>query len=316
MRLPKHYIIALILSTFLIQFAAVGINPPLVEVMENGLQIIVKENHTAPVADIRVYVKTGSIYEDTYLGTGISHVFEHLINGGTTTTYSEKEISELIDRLGGANNAYTTKDHTCYFVTTSSDMINPAIDLLSDWMMNSSFPKNEYKRELGVVLEELHKGNEEPRRITYQLLSEIMFQVHPVRLPVIGEEALINSITHQDIINYYKARYVANNMIVVAVGDFDRQDVISHIKSAFQDCKRGPVPAISLTEEPGQLGKRTRTRYKKGLGEAYFSIGYHTVPIDHEDLYPLDVLSYILSRGGSSRLIRSLLEEKRLVSSI
>lgn len=286
------------------------------ETLENGLQIVVKENHTAPVADVRIYVKTGSIYEHEYMGSGISHVFEHLINGGTTSTRSEKEINALIDTLGGANNAYTTKGHTCYFIKTTAEQVGDAIDLMADWMINSTFPDNEFQREIGVVLEELYKGREEPRRLLYNRLYETMFRTHPARHPVIGYENLIRSITRDDIIAYYKRMYVPNNMVIVAAGSFDQNVVVGRIRQAFSSAERRSLTPAPLPDEPAQLGERSSVLTKPGLGETYFSIAYHTVPIHHTDLYALDVASYILSHGRSSRLVRKLKEDDGVVSSI
>lgn len=284
--------------------------------LENGLRLIVKENHVAPVAALRIYVNSGSIHEQQFQGMGISHVFEHLINGGTTTTRSEDEISELIDRLGGANNAYTSRDHTCYFITTDSEKIGDAIDLMADWMKNCTFPQNEIDRELGVVMEELHKGKEEPRRILSQALFETMYKEHPARLPIIGYESLVKSITREDILTYYRTRYVPNNLIVSCVGDFDKQEVIQRLKEAFGPMERRTLDPIVLPEEPPQLGRQERILHRPNLGAAYFYVTYHTVPLQHPDLYALDVLSYILSNGASSRLVQSLREEQRLVNMI
>ncbi len=287
-----------------------------VAVLDNGLTVIVKENHTAPVSAVRIYVNTGSIHEGEYSGTGISHVFEHLINGGTTSNYSESEITALIEQLGGANNAYTTRGHTCYFIKTSNDQVNLAIDVLADWMKNSSFPQAEFDREIGVVLEELNKGKDEPGRILHSQLYDTMFSTHPAKFPVIGYENLVRSLTRDDILRYYERMYVPNNITVVAVGDFSEEDVLTRIKSAFRDFERRATAPVLLPDEPKQLGRRTRTIHKKGLGSAYFNVAFHTVPIHHEDLFALDVLSYILSHGRSSRLIKNIQEDQRLVSSI
>ncbi len=304
------------LITALLHFSAMAETPWLQETLPNGLQVIIKENHTAPVADLRIFVRTGSIYENEYLGAGISHLFEHLINGGSTTTHSEEEINDLIDKLGGANNAYTTKDHTCYFITTSGEMIFRAVELLADWMTNCTFPEPEFKREMGVVIEELRKANEEPDRIIHQLLDDTMFRVHPTRYPVIGYEHLIQGITRNDILNYYHQRYAPNNLVVVAVGDFSAPQVMEKISEAFSRSEPRPPPALALPAEPVQVGPRERTMRRKGLGEAYFILAYHTIPIDHPDLFALDVLSYVLSQGRSSRLVKAVMEEQRLVSSI
>jgi zinc protease len=313
------------------------------QVLPNGMQVVVKENHTAPVTAVRVYVRTGSITEQEYLGAGISHLFEHLINGGSTTSRTETEINELIDKLGGANNAYTTKAHTCYHITTSQDKTGAAIDLIADWMINSTFPKNEYDREMGVVLEELTKGKEEPRRILHQALYEAMFDYHPVRYPTIGYENQVRAITHDDIKLYYNRMYVPNNMVLVVVGDFAADTVMDRIAAAFNPQPPpdpGPdatpeattaydqaskqykpfdphgIPAISLPTEPKQMGRRDREIRKAGLGGAYFRIAFRTVPIAHRDLYPLDVLSHVLTHGRSSRLVKRLKEEMGLVSAI
>ena len=318
MIISQHSVKSTIITLFVVGLFLLGFTTKAVinEVLDNGLQIILKENHLAPIAALRIYVKTGSMYEQEYLGSGISHYFEHLINGGSTTTHSEKEIKQRIDYLGGVNNAYTTKDHTCYYITTSSEMIGDAVELMADWMINSTFPEQEVQREKGVVLEELIKGKEEPLRILNKLLYQTMFTKHPVRYPTIGYEPLIRSITREDIIKYYKRMYVPNNMVVTAVGDFDQNEVLIDIKKAFSNFQRRPIPAISLPEEPKQLGKRTQTIKKSGLGEAYLNLAFHTVTIHSEDMYPLDVLSYILSHGRSSRLVKLLREEKRVVSSI
>lgn len=287
-----------------------------IETLANGLQVVVKENHVAPVAAVRIYVKTGSISEQEFLGAGISHLFEHLINGGTTRTRTEEEITASIDRLGGANNAYTSSDHTCYYITTSAEQVGDAIDLMADWMMNSTFPQNEFDREMGVVLEELKKGREEPARIINQEFAATMFAVHPARFPTIGYEEQVTKLTRDDIVAYYNRMYAPNNMVIVAVGDFNAATVSGRIRAAFKDFERRALPAISLPAEPRQLGTRIREIRKPGLDGTYIRFGFHTVPIDDPALYALDVLSFVLSRGRSSRLVRILQEERRLVSSI
>ena len=288
----------------------------LVKTLDNGLQLVVKENHTAPVAAVRIYVKTGSIYEGEYMGTGISHVFEHLISGGTTSNFSEEEIGDKLDRLGGASNAYTTKAHTAYYLTTEAGMVNDAIDLMADWMQNCTFPQKEFDREIGVVLEELYKGKEETNRILSKMRDETQFLVHPTRHPVIGYEDLVKGITRQDIVDYYHLMYVPNNMIVSVAGDFDASAVMDHLVAAFSEMKRRRLPTQVLPEEPKQLGKRVRIERKDNINAAYFMIAFHTVELQHPDLYPLDVASYILSRGNSSRLVRKIRDELRLVNAV
>ncbi len=286
------------------------------EVLPNGLQLVVKENHTAPVAAVRIYVKTGSIYEQEYLGSGISHYFEHLISGGTTSNRGEKEISELLDFLGGRHNAYTTKGHTAYYITTAAGKVEQAVELMADWMKNSQFPENEFKREKNVVLQELYKGREEPARVFQKEFAEAVFKTHPARYPVIGYEEQVKAITRDDILTYYKRMYVPNNMVVVAVGDFDGPKVAASIKDHFKDFKRRALPAISLPEESRQLGRRVHIVDNDKMRGAQFRLGFRSVTIDDHDLYALDVLSYILSHGRSSRLVSEIVEKQQLAISI
>ena len=303
--------------------AAIGVKPAedqagkiTVEVLENGLTAIVRENHTAPVAAVRIYVKAGSIYEQEYLGYGISHVCEHLVSGGSTTNRNEEEITERLDFLGGRNNAYTRRGHTCYHLTTAAGEVNQALELMADWMQNSVFPQNEFKREINVIREELRKGREEPNRLVWNALYEAMFTAHPVRWPVIGYEDLIKQLTRKDIINYYQRMYVPKNIVVVAVGAFDKAQVLAQIRQVFSDFNRPPPPALALPAEPRQLGKRVRVIHNPKIRGAYFHLGFHSIMIDHEDLYALDVLSYIQSHGRCSRLVKTVREEQRLFSSI
>ena len=255
LRLHVVYTIAII---SLLALPSRAESPPQVRTLDNGLQAVVQEHHTAPVAAFRIYVRAGSIYEGEYYGSGISHYFEHLISGGTTTNRSEKEISRIIERMGNANNAYTTRDHTAYHITTSPEHLQEAIGLFADWMQNCTFPESEFTREKGVVLEEVRKSQEEPRRVIHKALYETMFRRHPVRFPVIGHQALVKKITRQDILSYYEKMYAPNNMIVVAVGDFDAEEVMGWIRTSFSGFQRRSIDLPQPEPEPRQMGNRAR----------------------------------------------------------
>lgn len=284
-------------------------------ICDNGLVILTQEDHAAPVAHVRVYVLTGSMNEGQHLGQGISHVLEHLVAGGSTTTRTEKETQAILESMGNQMNAYTTKDHTAYFITAPSDRIETAVDLLADWLLHAAIRKNEFKREMGVVTREIEKGLSEPERVHNNALFQAVFRVHPVRHPTIGYLDAFKRLTRQDVINYYRTHYVPNNMVAVAVGDFDPVAVADRIEKAFADAPRRELPQEVFPMEPRQMGRRQR-KTGMDISAAYVSIAYRTVPLDHPDLYPLDVLSYILSNGESSRLVRRLRDELGLVTSV
>jgi len=285
------------------------------KVLENGLTVVLKENHAAPVAAFRIYVKTGSMYEQEYLGAGISHLFEHLISGGTTSRRSEEESEKILDRIGGQNNAYTTLDHTCYHGTTLAKNLPVLIDVMADWMRNATFPQKEFDREVAVVTREVEMGQDNPRRMFYQAALQNAFRVHPIRHPVIGYLDLFKTLTRDDIVTYYKRTYTPNNMIVSAAGDFDSRKVLAVIEKAFGDFKRHGQPLPMLPAEPRQLGRRFLER-RAPVRRARMMMVFHTVPLADPDLYPLDVISFVLSRGNSSRLVRRLRDTERLVYSI
>jgi len=285
------------------------------KVLDNGLTVVLQENHMAPVAALRIYVETGSMYEEEYLGAGISHIFEHLISGGTTSTRSETESTRILDRIGGQDNAYTTVDHTCYHASTLAENLPTLIDLMADWMKNSTFPQAEYEREMKVVNRELEMRRDNPQTLFYQASVQNAFRVHPCRLPVIGYKELLAKITRDDIVTYYKRHYTPNKMIVAAAGDFDAKETLAIVEKAFADFKRHAEPLVVLPEEPRQVGRRYVERAAP-VKRASMMMAFHTVPLQHPDLYPLDIISYVLSWGDSSRLVRRLREEDQLVYSI
>ncbi|MFP4176486.1 MAG: M16 family metallopeptidase [Planctomycetota bacterium] len=296
--------------------ASSGTSDPLVETLDNGLQVVVQEHRSAPVASLRVYVRAGSIYEGRYAGSGISHYVEHLVSGGTTENRDEEETTGILERLGNANNAYTSKDHTAYYITTAPEHLGEAIELFADWMQNCTFEESEFEREKGVILEEVGKSKEEPSRVIHRALYETMFRRSPTQYPVIGHESLVEEIEREDVVAYYEQMYAPNNMIVVAAGDFDAEQAVAEIEEAFGQMPRRSLDLPTPKPEPTQMGQRRRHIQRKELGKEYFHLGFHTVPLDDPDLYPLDVLSNVLSGGRSSRLVAELREKKGLVSGI
>jgi zinc protease len=281
---------------------------------ENGLTVILRENHSAPVVSLRLYVKAGSILEGKYLGAGISHYCEHLLSDGTTNRTMEA-IDEEVEAIGGGYNAYTTKDHTCYYIETSSEHFDKALDVLADQGMNATLPQEAVDTQRGIIIREINMGYDEPARRIYNLFGEAMFRSHPARYPVIGHVQNFERLTREDVLDYHSRMYVPNNMVFVAVGDFDAEEAYDKIHAAFREFERKPIDTPALPQEPEQLGGRILTE-ERDLDMAYVLMGFHTVRLSHPDLYPLDILSHVLSEGRSSRLHRKLVDELGLVYSV
>ncbi len=284
--------------------------------LDNGLTVIVQENHVAPVATVRCFVQnTGSAYEGEHLGAGLSHVLEHVVSGGTTTKRSEKEIEQIIDSFGGATNAFTSTHLTGYFINCPAHNVMEAIELLADSMQHCAFNPDEFERELRVIRQELADGEVDRRRVQWNLLSRTMYTLHPIRHPVIGYIDVLNQTSNEAIIDFYRERYVPNNQVFVVVGAVDTQAVMDHIAAQWADTPRGADTLVTMPVEPEQLAPREAVREMDGTGYD-FVLAWPTVELSHPDLYALDVAAYILAEGESSRLAQRLKYEKPLVLSV
>jgi zinc protease len=274
--------------------------------LDNGLTVIVQENHTAPVATVRCYVQnTGGAFEGRYLGAGLSHVLEHVVAGGTTTHRGEKEIEKIIASFGGVTNAYTTSDHTTFFIDCPARNVMTSIELVADSMQHITFEPKEFERELKVVRRELADDEDDRGHVLADQLDLTVYAVHPVRHPVIGYLQVLNGTTNQTIIDFYHDRYVPNNQIFVVVGDVKTQDVLDHVARQWTGTPRGRETFVPLPEEPEQVSPRESMREMDGT--VYdFALAWPTVTLSNRDMYALDLAAYILGQGESSRLVRRL----------
>ena len=284
--------------------------------LSNGLTVIVQENHVAPVATVRCYVKnTGGAFEGRWLGAGLSHVLEHVVSGGTTTRRSEKEIEKIIDTFGGATNAYTSSHLTAYFIDCPARNATGAIDLVADSMQHCAFEPSEFERELKVVRRELADGEANRRRVQWKLLSRTIYTEHPVRHPTIGYLDVLGGTSNQTIIDFYRERYVPNNQVFVVVGDVSTQAVLDEVARRWAGTPRALETYVPMPDEPEQLAPREAVREMDG--KTYdVALAWPTVQLSHPDLFALDVAAYILSEGDSSRLVRRLKYDRQLVLSI
>jgi zinc protease len=287
---------------------------PLKKTLPNGLTVLVLENHAAPVVAVRAYVRTGSIYEGQHLGSGISHLFEHTLFEGTKTR-SKEQMNDAIQAIGGQSNAYTSKDVTAYHLTTASNYLPQALDILADMLQNATFPEAEVKTQIGVIHNEMNLGEDDPDREIYEIFNETAFKTHPVRYPIIGYREIFDRITRDDILNYYKTHYTPSNTVFAVAGDVSAPRVFALVAEAFKNWERRSPQTPTLPSEPLQTTPR-RAVVDKDVQLTYLMMGWHTVPLQHPDLYPLDVLAEILGGNESSRLVRELREKQNLVSSI
>jgi zinc protease len=276
-------------------------------VLPNGLKVITKEVHAAPVVSFMVWYKVGSRNEQ--LGkTGLSHLLEHMQFKGTKTL-KKGEIDRLVRKNGGMSNAATWKDFTFYWETLSSDKLELAMRIESDRMVNSLLDPKEFKAEMTVVRSELEGDENDPESLIYYELYAHAFKAHPYQWPTIGWRHDVETVMRDDLYRYYKTFYQPNNAIVVIVGDFDTQKALALVKKYFGKIPSGPrVPKVTASE-PEQLGER-RAEVRKAGTASRVMMGYHTPAVGSRDIYPLDVLEIVLSTGTSSRLYKALVDKQ------
>lgn len=284
--------------------------------LSNGMVVLVRENHAAPVATVRCFVRnTGSAYEGKYLGTGISHMLEHLVALGSTSKRPEPEIQKLLDSMGGQTNAFTSTDITAYYINCPANRTDLAIELVAQSMQFSTIPEKEYIREMGVVQRELEMGEASRDRQRYQAMKDLIYQEHPIRHPTIGYLPVVQSVNRQNVIDFYKERYVPQNMIFLVVGDVETEHVLGEVLKHVKDFQRTTERGVVLPVEPEQASPRSK-RLEMAGKTTHFSVGWPTVMLQHPDLYPLDVASYLLAHGDSSRLGYQLKIEKPLAIAV
>jgi len=315
MRGSRVFRLFFLLSAFCLLPSLLFGAPTAVKRLDNGLTIVFKENHSAPVVAVRVYVKTGSMLEGKYAGAGISHVLEHLVHGAATPKRTEEEGRKLLESIGNNSNAFTSKEMTCFFINTASRYFDTALDLLSDWVGSATFPQADFDREMAVVQRELEKDRVEPQWALYDMFDRLMFQVHPCGLPTIGYLDILQGIKRDEIIAYYHRTYAPGNMIVAVAGDVTPDEAVKKIASCFGKIPGRPLLVEALPQEPPQLAPRDQVK-EMDVNIAYMHMGWRSAPISSPDMYPLDLLSNILTNGDSSRLVRIIKDEKQLVHGI
>ena len=282
--------------------------------LPNGLTLIVQEDHTSPVASVQFWVQTGSIHEGAHLGAGISHLLEHMLFKGTKTR-GASEFAQRVQDAGGYLNAYTSFDRTVYWIDIPSKGAGTAIELLADAVLNSTLPLDEYVKEQEVIRREFAMGYDDPDRVSGHALFATAYREHPYQHPVIGHLDVFNALERDQVMAYYKSRYVPNNIFVVVVGDVDAEKVRAQIAEIVAPHPRVALPSVFIPAEPQQIGRRdSHTEFETELTRLH--LAWHVPPLTHPDIPALDVLAIVLGGGRSSRLYKKLRDESALVHSI
>lgn len=293
--------------------------------LENGHTIVIANKH-GDLANISTWVKTGSINEDDS-NTGISHFLEHLMFKGTPS-HPAGEFDRTLEAKGAIVNAATWKDYTFYYVTLpkgeNCENLKLAIELHGDMMLNSIVPEEEIgpafdpndhnvkeKRERYVVIEEIRMRDDNHWTTTYDAMNELMYEVHPYKRDVIGTAEVIASVSRKTIMDYYKKWYTPDNMVTIAVGDFDTEEILEHIRANFRFEDLKSPAKIEHLQEKDQENPKYSEKLRKDINTGFLIAGYHgPKPVNLAENISVDILTLILGEGKSSRLYQNLIEKQ------
>src|SRR5215469_8421191 len=219
--------------------------------LDNGLVIITREDHSAPVVSAQAWCMAGSVHEGKWLGAGLSHVLEHMLFKGTTTRPGSR-IDQEVQEAGGYMNAYTSFDRTVYHIDVPNTGTNVAIDILCDIMQNATLPPDEMAKEKQVILREMDMNVDDPGRRAGRRLFETAYTKSPYRFTIIGYPDIFNELQHADLLAYYREKYAPNNVFYVVAGDVKEGEVVAQIRDAYAKSKAKPMAPALLLEEPKQ----------------------------------------------------------------
>ena len=292
--------------------------------LTNGLKLLVKEDHRAPIVVSQVWYKVGSSYE-TDGNTGVSHVLEHMMFKGTEK-HPEGEFSRIIAENGGNENAFTGNDYTAYFQTMEKSRLSISFELEADRMRNITLPPDEFVKEIEVVKEERRLRTEDnPNAYLREVAKATAFQTSPYRQPVIGWMADLETMKVEDLRSWYRKWYAPNNATVVVVGDVDAYEVYKLARRHFGRLRSEKIDPPALRPEVQQLGMK-RIIVKRPAEIARMRLSYKTpglksalavnADVEEWEPYALEVLSGILSGGSSARFASRLVRGQEVSTGV
>ncbi|CAB4244265.1 Zinc protease [Methylacidimicrobium sp. AP8] len=280
----------------------------------NGLAVLVNRDERAPVASLQCWCATGSIHEGRWLGSGISHLLEHLLFKGTPTRSGIQMVQEIQD-LGGHFNAYTTYERTVYHVDLPAESWRRALPILADAVLHPKIDPGEFAREKEVIRREFAMVEDDPETQLFQAAFETAFLRHPVRYPVIGQLDLFGALTREDVLAYHRERYAPQNLFLVVAGAVDPEEIFAAAEECLGTEPRRFLPDVVLPAEPRQAGPRyLRKTFPSELARVFFL--YPVPGFGDPDAAALRLLALLLGDARSSILHQNLVEKEGLAEEV
>ncbi|UJP03890.1 MAG: insulinase family protein [Nitrosomonas sp.] len=308
----------LCIAILLISSAAVA--NPHEFLLDNGLRLIVKQDHRSPVVVTQIWYKAGSIDEVNGV-TGVAHVLEHMMFKGTEKV-PNGEFSKKIAAAGGRENAFTSYDYTAYYQQLHKNHLPMAMELEADRMRNLILTEEEFSKEIKVVMEERRlRTDDQARSLLYEKMMSVAYQAHPYKNPIIGWMNDLENMRVEDAREWYDRWYAPNNAILIVVGDVDANEVFRLAQKNYGTIPKHPLLPLNARKpqtEPPQTGTK-RIIVKAPAELPYLMMGYHAPTIRNvtEDWepYALEILEGVLDGHASARLNKSLVRESQIANS-
>ena len=282
--------------------------------LDNGLKIVVQEDHRAPVVVSQVWYRAGAL-DEVNGKTGVAHVLEHMMFKGTKTVPAGK-FSRLIAAAGGKENAFTAQDQTTYYQQLEKSNLPLSMKLEADRMANLNLTDEEFAKEIKVVMEERRwRTEDKPQSKVNEQFNSTIYHVHPYGRPVVGWMNDLENMTAADAREWYNTWYAPNNATLVVVGDVNAQDVLKLAKQYFGPLKSHTLPARKPQVEPEQKGER-RVVVKAQAKLPYLLMGFHVPTLQDADKdiepYALEILAGVLNGNASARLNQNLVRQSQI----
>lgn len=271
--------------------------------LDNGMVVILKENHSTPMVSSIVCVRAGSKFED-HSNNGFTHFLEHLLFNGTKNL-SRLELNEGFKDHGGYINAFTRKDLTGYLFIIPSEFAEYAIATQADQLFNSILPEEEFPKERKIVIEEIKKDNDNPQYRAEMFFDSLIYQGTPYDQPVLGYRHVISSIPREEVLAYYRERYVPNNMIALFIGDFQIKEFARLVNKYYGVYPSGKLPEQQKFEVNPPYSKKIHIK-EFATRVTYVHMVFPAPHFRDPDYYAIDMLSQILDAGEGSPLYRAL----------
>lgn len=278
--------------------------------LENGLRVLFEPRKDLRSATVGVWVASGS-REETKENNGISHFIEHIVFKGSQKR-TAFEIAEGMDSIGASVNAYTTKEYTFFYTRALDYHIEEAADILFDMITHPRLDKNDIETEKGVILEEIAMCEDDPSDVCYEKNESAVFSGSSLALEILGTNESVSAMKKEHFLSHLSKFYVPERMVVGISGKFDREKLLKKVNEYFSPLRN---TGNALSEKRADFVKAT-TLVKRKFEQTHLMLSFPGIPIGHSDLYPLQLCSFILGTGSSSRLNQRLREQLGLVYSV